>query len=339
MRTRTEVLGSVGLRGPAGRATKSAQIRKRVVAFSVLGLLVFIVGLGIMKPQGLATDAADAARPQATATSLSGSEITWRHVPVLLVTGAIAGLLSGLLGMGGGIFKMSCMLLLLKLDIFFARAISLVTMFVSSASALSGYLRTKQVVWPFALRMLALAAPTAVVAAVLGSRLDETTLILIFAIFVVFLGFNTIAFIIGDPDEREMIERDSDSIPQGNEGYYCGTIGALHGMTCGVLGISGGVVATPTQQLMVHMPLRRAIANTLFVSTVVTFIAGAVVLWNGVQGGRFNLSDVLFVDVFMGGAAAVGAPLGAYLSERCNVTVLRLCFVVLTFAAGFSILV
>lgn len=339
MSSPVDVRGAAGVRTAPPRAPKSALIRKRVVGFSVLGLLALIVGLGMMKPQGLLTEQLASAWPEPSARPLSGSAISWRHVPVLVLTGGVAGLFAGLLGMGGGIFKMSCMLLFLQLDVFFARAVSLVTMFASSASAVSRFLRAEQVVWPFALRMAALGVPAAAIAAVLGNRLNEDTLILIFAIFVVFLGFNTIAFIIDDPDEREMTERAADSSPEGNEGYCCAAIGALHGAISGVFGISGGVIATPTQQLILHMPLRRAIANTLLVSTVVTLVAGSLVLWKGVEGGRFSLSDVLFVNVCMGGAAAVSAPLGVYLSGRCNVTVLRLFFVVLTFTAGFSILV
>ncbi len=321
---------------PGGDA-RTRRIGRRVVAFSVLGLLLLIVALGVLKPAGFD---AEAPEPMPAATPTDGrSPFAWHSVPALVFTGTAAGMLAGMLGMGGGILKMSCMLVFLKFDIFFARAVSIVTMFVSSASALSGMLKARLVVWPYALRMLTVATPAGIVTAIVGSSLNHTTLTLVFAIFVVFLGFNTIAFILGDPDEREMVERRADSEPKGDEGYRCGVIGGFHGATCGLLGISGGVVATPLQQLMVHMPLRRAIANTLLVSTVVTFIAGAIVLWHGVELGLFALSDVLFVDLFMGGAAAVGARIGTYVGERINVTALRLCFVALSFAAGGSILI
>lgn len=307
---------------------------RRVVAFSVLGLLVFIVGLALFKPTGFSSAAESTVE---VATRLKGADVTPAHIPVLVLTGFAAGLLSGMIGMGGGVLKMSFMVLFLQFDIFFARAISLVTMFCSSSAALWGFIQLRLVTWSFALRMLAAAVPAALVAAIVGNDLHESTLTIVFAFFLIFFGLSTFALTVADPSEIDMRD-DTDEAPKKNECYLSGFIGALHGGTCGLLGISGGVVATPMQQLTLRMPLRNAIGNTLLISTAVTFVAGVCVLWLGVSRGNLVLADVLFVDLFMGGGALIGAPLGTYLGQRCNVTMLRLLFVLLTVWAGGSIL-
>ncbi len=323
---------------PVANASFSA-VRRRVLSFSVLGLLLLVVLLSLFRPGGLVDEptSPDVQTASDGAATTPSSAIGWRHAPQLVLAGLAAGLLTGMLGMGGGVVKILFMLLFLRLDIFFARAISLVTMFCSSASAVRHFVRSDLVMWRFVVPMLPMAVPAAVLAAVVGSDLSGPKLTHIFAIFVIFLAFNTLAFTLGDPHERVMTSV-GQRRPRDNQGYLCAAIGGLHGAASGLLGISGGVIATPMQQLMLHVPLRRAIANTLLVSAVVTLIAGAIVLWTGVSRGSFSLSDVLFADLFMGTGAALGAPLGARLGERFNTTVLRLLFVVITLTAGLSIL-
>ena len=319
---------------PAAVPKEPSLTGRRVVAFSVLGLLIFIVALALFKPDGLAAPAEAGAL---VTDRLKGADVTPAHIPALILTGLAAGLLSGMIGMGGGVLKMSFMVLFLQFDIFFARAISLVTMFCSSSAALWGFVQLRLVTWSFALRMLIAAVPAAVLAAFVGNDLHEATLTVLFAFFLIFFALSTFALTVADPSESEMRVKD-DAKPTKNESYLSAAIGALHGATCGLLGISGGVVATPMQQLTLRMPLRHAIGNTLVISTAVTFVAGVCVLWIGVGRGDLVLADVLFVDLFMGGGALIGAPIGTYFGQRCNVTMLRLLFVALTAWAGASIL-
>lgn len=323
---------------PGGFATT----RRRVMAFSVLGLLVAVVVLGVLKPEGLAPARHAAAHAAADAFPHLGERVTastlgWRDTPLLFIAGVCSGILAGLTGMGGGVLKIAFMLLLLRFDFYFARAVALVTLFLASASALWGHLRAGLLVWPVASRMLLLAVPASLVAAVLGNHMHPHTLTMVFGMFSLFLAFNTIAFIVGDPDERIMTYQRSMPIGE-REGYQSAMLGGLHGTICGLFGISGGVIATPMQQLLLRMPLRSAIANTLLVSTVATLAAGVVVVWTGIAGGHFAAHDVLFVDFYMGAGAAVGAPIGNRLGDHCSVTALRVLLAVLTAGAGLSIL-
>jgi len=314
-------------------------VRRRVLSFSMLSLIVVVIALSLFKPGGIVDQQPESTAAQTVQVEhrVTGADLGWRHTPGLFFIGMAAGLLSGMLGMGGGVLKICFMLLFLKLDIFFARAIAIATMFFSSASAVRSFIKADLVMWRFVAPMLPMAVPAGILAAVVGNDMSGATLTHIFAIFVIFLAFNTLAFTLSDPNERMMVN-DTDDAPTENQGYYCAAIGGLHGAASGLLGISGGVLSTPLQQLVLHIPMRRAIANTLVISTAVTFVAGLVVLWSGVTRDSFTLSDVLFVDLFMGTGAALGAPIGAYFGQRFNTSVLRILFVLLTLFAGLSIL-
>lgn len=315
-----------------------SSVRRRALCLSALLLLLLVAALALLRPRGIADAAAVTQQMVWVDAPLAASDLTWRHGPALFAVGLAAGLFTGMLGMGGGVFKIAFLLLLFKLDIFFARAISVMTMFFSSSVAVWRYLQTEMVLWRVATPMLLLAVPAAVLAAIVGNALHGATLETIFGVFVIFLSLNTLALVFADPEERLMLTAFDERAARPNEGYHCATAGMLHGATCGLLGVSGGVVATPLQQLLLHIPLRHAIANTLLVSTGVTLVAGIVVIWSGVQAGEFALTDLLFVDLFMGAGVALGAPLGTRLGARCNITLLRILFVLLTMAAGIGII-
>jgi uncharacterized membrane protein YfcA len=321
-------------RDPLTHTRRFADVRTQVLVFSVLGSLVLLVAAALFEPQGF--DGARAAAHQLLRLTRTGAEIGWAQAPVLVVAGLAAGFLAGMLGMGGGVLKISFMLLLLRMDIFFARAISLVTMFLSSSTALWHHYRCGLVNLKYATPMVLLAVPGALLGSWVGNNLGGSSLTHVFGFFMVFLAFNTLALVFSDPDEHVMA-REFQQEPERDLGYRSASIGSLHGFVCGLLGISGGVIATPLQQILLHMPTRQAIANTLLVSTVVTVVASVFVLWTGVERGDFTLYQVFFVDFFMGGGAAVGAFVGARVGRRCNVTLLRLLFVLLALAAGVTI--
>lgn len=317
------------------RANGFRAVRRQMLIFSMIGLLVMLIVLAIFDPMALSS-ARSAAEHLLAQQRTSSADIGWSMAPGLTLAGLFAGFLTGLLGMGGGVFKILFMLLVFRLDIFFARAVSLVTMFFSSASALAYFARRRLILWSFTGPMLALAVPGALIGVLLGNSLRGSTLTHIFGIFVFFLAFNTLALLIGDPNERKMTAAfNAQAAPY--QGYQSGLIGGIHGVICGLLGVSGGVISTPMQQILLHVPTRQAIANTLVVSVAVTLLSSIWVVWSGCAQGDFTFGQICFVDLFMGTGVALGAPLGARLGERCNVSVLRLLFASTTFTAAIAV--
>jgi hypothetical protein len=107
---------------------------------------------------------------------------------------------------------------------------------------------------------------------------------------------------------------------------------------CGLLGISGGVIMLPMQQVLLRIPARNAVANSIVVSASITSLGSVVAVVSGVSRGDFLLTDVVFASLCIGGGAVVGAQLGARLTIRTPVLYLKMMFVCITFAAGLMIL-
>jgi len=92
------------------------------------------------------------------------------------------------------------------------------------------------------------------------------------------------------------------------------------------------------QQLVLNVPVRHAIANTLVVSALCSGVGSVTVIGLGASQGVFSLERILFAVLWIGGGAVLGAQMGARIGVRSNAGVLRLLFVVISFGAGLSIL-
>ena len=85
----------------------------------------------------------------------------------------------------------------------------------------------------------------------------------------------------------------------------------FHGNPRGMLGLGGGTVAVPVQNVLFKIPLKNAIANSL-ATIVVSASIGAVLYFLLGSGHLFSASDALIV------AAAIvpGSITGAYLATK-----------------------
>ena len=116
-------------------------------------------------------------------------------------------------------------------------------------------------------------------------------------------------------------------------------IGLLMGLTAGLLGIGGGAVAVPLQQVLLKLPLRQAIAN----SSCVICVSAAVgaVMKNatlpghvGLTGEPLTATSGLWLAAVLAPTAIVGGRVGAGLTHRLPLDKVRIAFVVLMLVAA-----
>jgi hypothetical protein len=313
-----------------------ATIRRQTLAFSVLGIVICVAAVAALEPRGFATqriaDLELLARIQTFGPRFDGS-----HAPALVGFGVAAGTLAGMLGMGGGVLKVAGMLIVFQVDILLARAISLTTMALATASAARVHTRNRRVTWSLVLPMLIPAALALFAGMYLGNVVSRAALTHFFAFFALFLALGTMAQSIADPGERVL-----GAVPPRRLGQsttvICTGIGGIHGLVCGLIGISGGVVTLPLQQVILGVTARNAVANAVIVSAVITSVGSLAVTAIGVGRGDFQLSDVLFASLCIGGGGVIGGQIGARLTGRVPLGLLRAMFVLVTLSAGLLIL-
>jgi len=128
--------------------------------------------------------------------NVSGKDANRRGLPITVgfITGAVLGLISGIIGVGGGIFLSPILLLLHWADMKETAAVSALFIFVNSIAGLVGILSTRLELGPEILVLV----PAAVIGGIIGSNIGSTrisgrvlryvlSLVLIFASVKLFL--------------------------------------------------------------------------------------------------------------------------------------------------------
>jgi uncharacterized membrane protein YfcA len=311
-------------------------LQRSTLAFSLVGLLLCVVLVSLVEPTSLEAGRAAALDLLARAKS-GGARFELANAPLLLAVGVGAGLFAGMLGMGGGVLKVAGLLVFFHLDILLARAVSLTTMLIAMVTAARVHGKSGVVVWAVVRPMLGPAVLGVLTGIFLATVLTRALLTHFFGFFVLFLALNILAHSFGDPHDH-VLGNESGKRPRALSNLLCRAIGAIHGFICGLLGISGGVVAIPMQHALLRVPARAAVANSVMVSAWSTVFGSTAAVLAGVTQGDFTLLDVAFASGFVGAGAIVGAQVGARLTGKIPVVLLKVMFVMICFSAALSIL-
>lgn len=261
----------------------------------------------------------------------------------MALVGAAAGLLGGLLGIGGGLILIPALVFILGEDHFgqgslhLYKLISLITAIVLSFPAALRHVRVRAVVPRMVFRMAPLGA-LGVLVGVLAAGLfaAEHTHVLrrIFGGFMIVCVLADLALANRNPADAA--------------GATCpaptrwGAVGALvglpAGLIAGLLGIGGGVWAVPVQHLVLRVRVHNAIANSTCLIVALCAVA-AIAQGLAVQAmGGLRLVDGLALCLWIAPGAVLGGWAGAALSQRLHVVWLRRAFDVVLAISGLRLL-
>lgn len=115
-------------------------------------------------------------------------EVTWITGPALLVLGLITGILSGLLGVGGGIVVVPALILLFGTSDLIAKGTSLLMMIPTAISGTVGNLRRSNVDLAAAALIGVAACTTTALGAWIATLIEPLTANILFAVFIVFIA-------------------------------------------------------------------------------------------------------------------------------------------------------
>jgi uncharacterized membrane protein YfcA len=250
-------------------------------------------------------------------SSSGGRMMPWDLLP-LLPLGILAGLLSGLLGIGGGLI-FSPLLLALGLSPHQALATSTLAILPTTMAGSWAHLRSGQVPAQAVLAIAAGAVSGALVFSHAGDGMEGWHLLALQA-----LMYGVLALVIS-PRRSDRSDGEQ-SLPLAG----LGGVGLVAGWSSGLLGVGGGLVMVPLMVQGLGIRVYQAIRlSTLAVCA--SAATASVTFWSD---GRGNLG----MGLLLGGAAAVAAQWSAArlqsVSEQKLVWLLRLLCVVLALDAG-----
>ena len=241
----------------------------------------------------------------------------------LLAVGAFAGLIAGLLGVGGGIVLVPAFFYVFSglgyggPDLMqVCLATSLATIIVTSTRSVLAHHRKGAVDWAILRQWAPPIALGAVAGVLVVARLSTASLQVIFGVMVLLIALY-MAF--GKPGWRL-----SDSLPGG---AFRAWFGPLMGFLSVLLGIGGGSIGTP--MLTLHgVPIHRAVATsagfgvTIALPSALAFLFTRVPTAPPYSFGAVNLPAFLIVISM----TLLTAPMGAALAHRLNPKPLKRIF-------------
>lgn len=235
----------------------------------------------------------------------------WTAILGLLAAGALAGLLSALFGIGGGIVLVPVLHYLLGFGWVEATQLSLVAIMVQSPTGVWQHARRGAVDWRIATPLCLAGLLGVVIGDVLQPLVAVPWLKVLFAVL---MGLAALRLAVPQPPVA------ADARPLGLAGLYL--LGLAAGIVAKLLGIGGGLVTVPVLALT-GLPVHLAIGSSL----VPVFTNAAVASGQALAHG---LAWLPTVPLALG--ALAGVPLGAHLAHSLKEHGLRRVF-----AAGLTL--
>ncbi|CUJ00143.1 sulfite exporter TauE/SafE family protein [Cognatishimia activa] len=255
----------------------------------------------------------------------------------LLVTGALAGVLAGLLGVGGGIVIVPVLFLLFdflqvpqEVAMHLAVGTSLCTIIPTSISSARSHYRRGAIDVSLLKRWAPLIFVGALVGGLLSKVLNAEVLTLIF-------GFVALAVAINMAIPKTLVV--SESLPSGVVGAGAVPVGI--GGFSALMGIGGGTLSVPVLSAF-SFPVHRAVATASAFGLVIAVPAVCGFIWSGLNvDGRppysFGYVSVP-AAVLIFSVSVLTAPLGSKLAHSLNPARLKLAFALFLFLTALRML-
>jgi hypothetical protein len=113
--------------------------------------------------------------------------------------------------------------------------------------------------------------------------------------------------------------------------------GILSGIAAGLVGIGGGIMAVPAQQVFLKMPLKRAISNSAATIVAVAFV-GSIYKNVTLPQHDISITESLVIALFVMPGAVAGAVVGSRIMHKLPVNLVRAVFIILAILASYEML-
>jgi uncharacterized protein len=237
---------------------------------------------------------------------------------LLFGLGIVTGVLSGLLGIGGGLLMVPA-LTVFGVPLVQATATSLVGVFLSAVSGSVRNFRAGELNWQTSLLLAAFGIVTAQAGAWLGNRLPDAVLSLAFAaLLLITIYLMQLRQRLKRNEIRQPPIESGTGKPGARRVGPIAAIGLLAGLLSGLFGVGGGVVMVPLQMLLLAESIKAAVRTSLGAIVAIAISGLAQHAWNG---------NVLWIPgICLGMGGILGAQAGTRLLPRLPDRTVNLLF-------------
>ncbi len=272
----------------------------------------------------------------------------------LLALGLVAGISGGMMTMGGGIIKVTGLMLFFGYGAILIRPVAYITNIFLYGSAALRYSRDNLIIIGKVRRLIPWAMGGVVLGYFLGNYMGHVMIQYLLGIFAFSLSVKILIEIFQPSDDEEEPKREikkderksksSSALDRlvEQDGYLDkemvkeGLLGVPMGIVSGILGISGGVVEVPLQRYAAKIPLKNAIANSSVMIFFASLVGAVVAMVHGTSIGAFEWKTPLLLAFFLTPGAYAGGVIGAWLTKTAPVNMLKWVYVILMFVISIK---
>ncbi len=258
----------------------------------------------------------------------------------LILTGFAAGLLGGMLGIGGSIIMIPAMVIVAGKGQHISQAAAMIVNICVAVPAAIRHFRAGAVI-PKSLQTMIPAAVAAVIVGVQVSDLSafhgeqEILLTGLFGAFLIYVFYRNLIIVLR-PTLTQQLE--SAHLEPARLRWGGLAVGLMGGFAGGLLGIGGGIVTVPAQQVLMHMPIRNAVANSAVTMICLSTIGAAYKNYHLVTDDHVPLSEPLTMAALLIPGAIIGSYLGAGLTHSVATRYVRSALLVVLLLAALSMI-
>lgn len=250
----------------------------------------------------------------------------------LTLLGIASGILGGMLGMGGGILKVSGLLLIFGYGMYLVKAVALVTNAFVYGSAFQRHRKAGLVISELTKLLIPSAILGVILGIIFGNYVGQKFLEKVIGLHALYVGTDTLWRILTNKTEKAEW-----NAPQNMDEKKVVGIGVPMGFSSGALGIGGGILSTPLQQILLRVPLKNAIANTCYTAIFSCIFGGIIAIGYGVKNNHFNLWAPILISISIIPGAIIGGQIGSLLMKQFPVNVIRVIFALLMYFSFYRI--
>jgi uncharacterized membrane protein YfcA len=240
------------------------------------------------------------------------------NLPLLLVIGLVAGVMSGMFGIGGGAIIVPALIIFMGFEQTLANGTSLVALLmpVGIFACIAYYRQGKLRIKPAAATALGLAIG-AWFGATVALDLDPTTLRMLYGLFLVFMAWRYTAprkwwlEVRGIAVEQVQEHTDAQEAESARALIICAVIGLVAGVASGMFGIGGGAIIVPALMLFLRFDQKLATGTSLGALLLPVGLFGVLEYY---QAGKVSLETavplalLLLLTAFFGARLALSLP-------------------------------
>ena len=256
---------------------------------------------------------------------------------IMLLIGIAAGILGALFGIGGGLFIVPALTLIVGLTTKEAAAVSLVSIVATSIGGTVFYLDNRVANIRLGLLLEISTVIGAIIGALISSYLEDWIVTVIFIIVLVIsatrmiLGFKTEVqddengkFMFHDVKTGKDTRYDLKNVPVGFTA--CSAAGVISSLT----GVGGGLVKIPVMNTIMGVPMKVATATSSYMIGITAFSGAIIYFLNG--------QVILDVAAFTAIGTFIGAMVGSRLSKKFDGSSMKKYFSILVFIVAIMMI-